>query len=159
LQNVLRRWARRSPEIVETVKELVQGAKEMTESAQSGDLDRLGMCLGQYWEQKKKMAGKDSGVEPVVVEQVLSKLRNEREIDGGTLCGAGGGGFLALLARKGRNSGDLQTWIESHKGLFHADVNLFSWHKCAVCNEGLATQTVTSSNSDSFDIRWHNVTS
>eukprot|EP00550_Attheya_septentrionalis_P005260 CAMPEP_0198290034 /NCGR_PEP_ID=MMETSP1449-20131203/8028_1 /TAXON_ID=420275 /ORGANISM="Attheya septentrionalis, Strain CCMP2084" /LENGTH=1166 /DNA_ID=CAMNT_0043988459 /DNA_START=189 /DNA_END=3689 /DNA_ORIENTATION=- len=159
LQNVLRRWARRSPEIVETVKELVQGAKEMTESAQSGDLDRLGMCLGQYWEQKKKMAGKDSGVEPVVVEQVLSKLRNERKIDGGTLCGAGGGGFLALLARKGRNSGDLQTWIESHKGLFHADVNLFSWHKCAVCNEGLATQTVTSSNSDSFDIRWHNVTS
>jgi fucokinase len=69
LTNVLRRWARRSSDIVETVQQLVQGA---------------------YESQKKVMAGPESGVEPCFVKSLLDLLHSKGCIVGGTLCFAGG---------------------------------------------------------------------
>jgi fucokinase len=90
LTNVLRRWARRSSDIVETVQQLVQGANESVECLRKGDLDSLGSCMSMYWEQKKVMAGPESGVEPCFVKSLLDLLRSKGCIVGGTLCGAGG---------------------------------------------------------------------
>ena len=90
LQNVLRRWARRSSDIVGTVQQLVDGAYDSIDCLTKGDLDRLGSCMSSYWEQKKIMAGSESGVEPDFVQKVLEVLQSRGCIVGGTLCGAGG---------------------------------------------------------------------
>ena len=90
LQNVLRRWARRSNGIVNTVEQLVRGAHDSVECLMRGDIDRLGTCISSYWEQKKIMAGPESGVEPDFVLRLLTLLRSKSCIVGGTLCGAGG---------------------------------------------------------------------
>ena len=90
LQNVLRRWARRSNDIVETVELLVKGAHESVECLIKGDIDQLGTCISSYWEQKKIMAGPESGVEPDFVRSLLTLLQSKSCIVGGTLCGAGG---------------------------------------------------------------------
>ena len=97
LQNVLRRWARRTPEVVATVQGLVTGAHKAKEALQQGDLEGLGECLHDYYAQKKNMAGKDSGVEPDIVAGILEELRKENLIRGASLCGAGGGGFLVMM--------------------------------------------------------------
>lgn len=96
LNNVLRRWARRSVDIVETVQQLVQGAHESIECLVEGDLDRLGSCMSSYWEQKKVMAGSESGAEPAFVKSLLDLLRSQCCIVGGTLCGAGGECWLTF---------------------------------------------------------------
>jgi fucokinase len=90
LQNVLRRWSRRSSEIVDTVEKLVRGASDAVDSLVEGDFNRLGSCITSYWEQKKLMAGSQSGVEPDFVKSLLVLLKSTGNIIGGTLCGAGG---------------------------------------------------------------------
>ena len=56
LQNVLRSWGRRSDDIIVTLQNLVKGAEESARSIENGDLDAMGKCMTEYWEQKKIMA-------------------------------------------------------------------------------------------------------
>jgi len=143
LSNVLRRWARRSEEIMYTVDGLVKGALEAIESIQAKDLDRLGSVMSQYWQYKIAMAGKDSGVEPPSVHSVLELLSSSGDIVGGTLCGAGGGGFLALLASKGKTATDIEaTIIESLIYGNNTGFDSFSWHTCSVSDDGMVVDVV-----------------
>jgi fucokinase len=52
--------------------------------------------MSRYWAQKVVMGG--PGCEPPHIASLMSALRPHAY--GMTLCGAGGGGFLALLARE-----------------------------------------------------------
>jgi len=143
LSNVLRRWARRSEEIRTTVDGLVKGATEAIESIQAQDLDRLGRVMSQYWQYKIAMAGEDSGVEPSSVHSVLELLSSSRDIVGGTLCGAGGGGFLVMLASKGRTSEDIEATVtNSMNNGNNMGFDSFSWHKCTVSNDGMVVNVV-----------------
>ena len=101
LQNVLRRWASRTDEIVDSLTELVEGASKVIECLQSGDIERLAYLMSNYWELKKTMAGRrDSGVNPLSIQTVLDVLHGAKSIVGHTVCGAGGGGFIALVTTK-----------------------------------------------------------
>jgi len=143
LSNVLRRWARRSEEIRTTVDGLVKGATEAIESIQAQDLDRLGSVMSQYWQYKIAMAGEDSGVKPPSVHSVLELLSSSGDIAGGTLCGAGGGGFLVLLASKGKASTDIKATVtESISNENNTGFDSFSWHKCTVSKDGLVVDVV-----------------
>lgn len=53
------------------------------------------------------MAGPDSGVEPPIVSSVLDRLLGQDLISAGSLCGAGGGGFMVLLTKEGITVGDV----------------------------------------------------
>lgn len=90
LQNVLRRWARRTTEIIDAVHQLVTGAHGSIECLTKGEIDELGTYMSSYWDQKKIMAGLESGVEPNFVNRLLTLLYSQGVIVGGTLCGAGG---------------------------------------------------------------------
>ena len=138
LQGVLKRWARRSNEIMSTVEGLVKGASEAIDCVKAGDLDRLGQVMNQYWQFKIAMAGADSGVEPKSVHSLLELLFSKGAIVGGTLCGAGGGGFLALLTSKGKASSDIQAIAEN--AVLSGDtlgLDSFSWHSCTVSKDGI----------------------
>ncbi len=134
LRNVLRRWARRSSDIVATVGELVSEAFNPIEHASKGDLNSLGACMSKYWALKKTMAGESSGVEPENINRVLLLLSSSKKITGGTLCGAGGGGFLALIAAKGISQTDIESYVTAAGG---ASSDHFKWHCCTVAEDGL----------------------
>lgn len=143
LQNVLRRWARRSNDILRTLEGLVKGAHDAIESLNGGDVDAIGTCMLEYWQHKKVMAGADSGVEPDSIKKLLAVLTENNIISGGTLCGAGGGGCLAMLAKKGKSADDVRAFIEKSvvEGIlpsFHG----FCWHSCEVAEDGIEIQII-----------------
>ena len=133
LRNVLRRWAKRSSDIVETVHNLVSEASNAIQYATKGDLNSLGNCMSKYWDLKKTMAGESSGVEPENINKLLQVLTSSKLIAGGTLCGAGGGGFLALIA----TDGESRTEIEAAMNIVGVDTKKFKWHSCTVATVGL----------------------
>ena len=121
-----------------TVDGLVEGASEALDCIKAGDFDRLGSVMNQYWQYKIAMAGKDSGVEPPSVHSVLELLSSSGDIVGGTLCGAGGGGFLVMLASKGKTSIDIEATVtNSISNGNNTGFDSFSWHTCSVSEDGL----------------------
>ena len=67
----------------------------------AGDLAGIGQCMSEYWQLKKKMA---PGCEPELVTRIMQAVRPH--VLGMSLAGAGGGGFMYLLANN-PNSVDL----------------------------------------------------
>ncbi|XP_078688390.1 L-fucose kinase-like isoform X1 [Branchiostoma floridae x Branchiostoma belcheri] len=95
LQDVVRNWYARLPEVVANCDDLVTNAEECAKAFREGDLGTVGACMDRYWEQKKKMA---PGCEPVAVRKMMTALRPH--VYGQVLAGAGGGGFMCVLTKK-----------------------------------------------------------
>jgi len=110
LQNVVRRWYARLPEIVSTENDLVLNAQDAAVALKNGDLVEIGKCLSLYWEQKKTMA---AGCEPAFVREMIFALSDM--IYGASLAGAGGGGFLILLTKKPNAIDSLRHRLSSRK--------------------------------------------
>jgi fucokinase len=156
LQTVLRRWAQRSPEIVETVTELIPAASVARDAVISGDIDLLAASLNEFWGHKKRMCGDKSGVEPELVRDLISHLNEQNMISAGSLCGAGGGGFMVLLTKRGVSTTEVQE--ECLEFLSNrTDAADFAWHECNVCEEGLTTRVLSEEDLsfESFDLAWH----
>ena len=159
LQNVLRRWARRTDEIVATVDGLVRDAEKAAKAIRHGDLTTLGGCLNRYRQHKQAMAGE--GAEPAVVTKVLDKLQGDYGlVEAGALCGAGGGGFLAVLVRDGVTKAQVETACAD---IFPDGQSSFVWHDCSVSSTGLEVSTIAPSQSQGdndndngigFDMEW-----
>ena len=133
LQNVVRRWYARVPEIVFTADALVQNAHDASHALQKGNLSEIGTCLSKYWEQKKMMA---AGCEPAFVREMIDALSDM--IHGASLAGAGGGGFLILLTKEPNATDLLKKRLESRK------INLsgMKFHSVSVDMEGLSLSVV-----------------
>ncbi|KAL3783649.1 LOW QUALITY PROTEIN: hypothetical protein ACHAW5_008746 [Stephanodiscus triporus] len=143
LQQVLRRWATRSDEIMITVEGLVKGASEAIACLEAGDLDCLGRVMNQYWQLKMAMAGPDSGAEPLCVRTLIDHLSSKGDIVGATLCGAGGGGFLAMLASKGLSSRDIVATAKQSVPIgSEVGLDSFTWHSCTVSENGLVVEVI-----------------
>ena len=52
------------------------------------------------------------------------------------MCGAGGGGFLALVMAQGATKADLRNALDSSGH----DFTDFTFHDCEICNEGVKVQ-------------------
>jgi len=139
LQNVLRSWARRTSNIVATVDNLISDAEKLAQLLKEGNIDEVGEYVTNYWELKKTMVGPKGGAEPEDVHSLLSFLFNKKYIVGATLCGAGGGGFLLLITRKGLLGKELKKIVGKANSnvLKSIDTDNFSWHDCDLCEEGL----------------------
>lgn len=158
LQNVLRSWARRTNDIVNTVQHLVEGAEQVKQAVANENVDRIGTLMTRYWDLKKTMAmaGTNGNAEPECVASLLSFLLERGDIVGGTLCGAGGGGFLILLARKGIKGMDLKQIIQQESSSLKHDLQQYSWHECSICDKGLDIKILDKTpGADDFDIGWH----
>eukprot|EP00930_Biecheleria_cincta_P003112 TRINITY_DN104049_c0_g1_i1.p1 TRINITY_DN104049_c0_g1~~TRINITY_DN104049_c0_g1_i1.p1 ORF type:complete len:1022 (-),score=170.14 TRINITY_DN104049_c0_g1_i1:48-2945(-) len=105
LQNVIRQWFGRAPEICEAVRGLVKNAEDSAEAIKSCDVERVGACLSRYWAQKKVMA---PGCEPQPVAALRERL--EPGLLGFSLTGAGGGGFAVLLTKEPL----AYDWVKEH---------------------------------------------
>ncbi|KAL3936159.1 MAG: hypothetical protein SGBAC_008458, partial [Bacillariaceae sp.] len=91
LQKVLRRWARRESDVLDTVEGLVECSEQARSVLLEGRVDDLGGILSTYAALKVRIAGEDAGVEPQVVKDLIQDLTKMGAITGHALCGAGGG--------------------------------------------------------------------
>jgi galactokinase/mevalonate kinase-like predicted kinase len=142
LKQVLYRWSKQTSEILETINGLVDGAKKCRDAMKSGDLNETANCLTQYWMLKKVMAGPSSGAEPEIVTNVIEALNKRHLIRGSSLCGAGGGGFMVLIAAPGVSMSELQSAVHNDLCCDRDTVASFTWHSCSVCAEGLSVDKV-----------------
>ncbi|CAB9526965.1 L-fucose kinase [Seminavis robusta] len=160
LQNVLRRFALRTPEIVDCANRLVDGAHKARDALQKGDIDAVAECLHSYWKQKKHMAGDDVGVEPEAVRLIMEELKQQGLISGASLCGAGGGGFLVMIASADAETSKIDSAVQQCLGCSSDpdSASAFSWHECNISNVGLITTVLSSEETGmvaDFEASWH----
>lgn len=123
LQNVIRRWYARTPDIMHLTRALRDNACEMKNALESGDLEGAGRSLARYWEQKKGMT---DGAEPAYIAKLMEAARPL--CHGASLAGAGGGGFMTLLLKEPGSHDELrERWGEairqSHVSIHQADID------------------------------------
>ncbi|MFT3685365.1 MAG: hypothetical protein QM783_10635 [Phycisphaerales bacterium] len=97
LRNVVGGYLGREPRVRGVIDRLKTGAFEMAETFKNGSLDQVGACLSDYWSLKKRL---DPGSTNRDIESLFGSI--ERELSGGTILGAGGGGFVLFIARDER---------------------------------------------------------
>ena len=128
LQNVIRRWYARLPEIVSTARDLTDNAVHAAEALCAGDLARVGACLSAYWKHKKTMA---DGCEPDFVREMIAGFADL--IHGASLAGAGGGGFLVLVTK----AADAIPLLRERLAGMEMSVPGHSFHSVTVDTKGL----------------------
>lgn len=91
------------------------------------DLDSVGQCLAEYWAIKKTLA---PGAEPQLVKNILQVL--DPYILGGSLAGAGGGGFMTAVLRDGVNRDEVVEKVRRMEG-----TERLTFHSVSVDREGM----------------------
>ena len=94
LQKVVGRYLVREPECLAIVRELKDGAERMRIELGRGDIDVVARTLGEYWSLKQRL---DPGSTTPAIESLFARVCDE--LSGFELPGAGGGGFLLLIAK------------------------------------------------------------
>jgi len=93
--SVLTEQKQNSDQNVENLLSMREQAQELRDLIQNGFTpDRLGTVLDVGWQLKKKLA---SGISNPIIDDWYHKARNAGA-SGGKLCGAGGGGFMLIIA-------------------------------------------------------------
>eukprot|EP01038_Epipyxis_sp_PR26KG_P004331 gene4331-6132_t len=97
----------------------------------------LAQIINDYWFLKKKMA---PGSEPLHISKILDILRPISE--GVTLCGAGAGGYAAIILKAGYTYEDLTVIISDYnncQNFERNESNILSIHKIKIEEQGLFT--------------------
>ncbi len=94
LHNVVRQYLARDPETLRTIDELKDAALEMKADLDAQNVDAFARGIERYWSLKKQI---DPGATNPQIEALLKSLN--RWTAGRMLPGAGGGGFVFLVAR------------------------------------------------------------
>lgn len=94
LEKVVGRYLAREREAMRLVGRLKDGAEEMASSIRSGDVDGFARGLAEYWTLKR-------GFDPAATNERIDAIASvhARDLLAWELPGAGGGGFLMMLAR------------------------------------------------------------
>lgn len=96
LRDVIGRYAGNEPDSVFALEEIQKVAALMRFELERGNMDGFAKLLEHHWELSKKV---DAGSSNTLIEQIFSSI--EELIDGRLVCGAGGGGFLQVVLKKG----------------------------------------------------------
>ena len=96
LRDVVGRYIGNEPETVTALNEIQRLAALMRFELERGHIDDFAHLLSQHWELSKKI---DAGSSNTLIEQIFSAV--EDLIEGRMICGAGGGGFLQAIMKKG----------------------------------------------------------
>ncbi|MCX5660224.1 MAG: hypothetical protein NTW19_10950 [Planctomycetota bacterium] len=94
LRNVVNRYLARDPEALEVITRLKAGAEKMKASLDERDFAAVGRGVEDYWTLKKRF---DPGSTNPTIEALLRRVQGD--LIGKLLPGAGGGGFVFMVAR------------------------------------------------------------
>ena len=96
LRDVIGRYVGNEPESLFALEEIRKVAALMRFELERGNVDGFAKLLDYHWELSKKV---DAGSSNTLIEQIFGSV--EEFIDGRLVCGAGGGGFLQVILKKG----------------------------------------------------------
>jgi fucokinase len=96
LRDVVGRYIGNEPDSLYALKEIQVVAKNMKELLINGDIDGFASLLNRHWELSKMI---DKGSTNTLIDYIFESV--EEFIDGKLVCGAGGGGFLQVVLKKG----------------------------------------------------------
>lgn len=96
LRDVVGRYVGNEPDSIFALEEIQKTAVLMRFELERGNVDKFAKLLDYHWELSKKV---DAGSSNTLIEQIFASI--EDYIDGRLVCGAGGGGFLQVILKKG----------------------------------------------------------
>ena len=103
LRDVVGRYVGNEPDRLFALEEIQKTAALMRFELERGNVDGFAKLLDYHWELSKKV---DAGSSNTLIEQIFSSI--EEMIDGRLVCGAGGGGFLQVILKKGITREDVE---------------------------------------------------
>lgn len=96
LRDVIGRYVGNEPDSLFALEEIQKTAALMRFELERGNIDGFAKLLDAHWDLSRKV---DAGSSNTLIEQIFSSI--EPMIDGKLVCGAGGGGFLQVILKKG----------------------------------------------------------
>ena len=96
LRDVVGRYVGNEPDSIYALNEIQRVAALMRFELERGHVDDFAKLLDYHWELSKKV---DAGSTNTLIDQIFESI--EDLIDGKLVCGAGGGGFLQVVLKKG----------------------------------------------------------
>ena len=93
---------------LDVLYEIQKSAILMKFELEKGNIDAFAKLLNEHWELSKRL---DSGCTNTCIEQIF--LSVDDMLDAKMICGAGGGGFLQVILKKGYTKDDLRERIHS----------------------------------------------
>ncbi len=93
---------------LEVLYEIQKSAILMKFELEKGNIDAFAKLLDEHWELSKRL---DGGCTNTCIEQIF--LSVDDMLDAKMICGAGGGGFLQAILKKGYTKDDLRERIQS----------------------------------------------
>ena len=96
LRDVVGRYVGNEPEALYALNEIQRVAALMKFELERGHIDDFAKLLEYHWELSKAV---DSGSTNTLIDQIFASI--DDLIDGRLVCGAGGGGFLQAVLKKG----------------------------------------------------------
>ena len=91
------------------IRRLKHDAEKAFEAAEDGDWDRFCSAVNDYWLSKKAL---DPGSTNPLVELIIARMAPW--ITAVSLCGAGGGGFMFVIARSAAAKAKIKSVLEAH---------------------------------------------
>ena len=93
---------------LDVLYEIQKSAILMKFELEKGNIDAFAKLLNEHWELSKRL---DGGCTNTCIEQIFVSV--EDMLDAKMICGAGGGGFLQVILKKGYTKEDLKARIHS----------------------------------------------
>lgn len=103
LRDVVGRYVGNEPDSLFALEEIQKTAALMRFELERGNVDGFAKLMDYHWELSEKV---DAGSSNTLIEQIFSSI--EELIDGRLVCGAGGGGFLQVILKKGITREDVE---------------------------------------------------
>lgn len=103
LRDVVGRYVGNEPDSLFALEEIQKTAALMRFELERGNVDGFAKLLDYHWELSEKV---DAGSSNTLIKQIFSSI--EELIDGRLVCGAGGGGFLQVILKKGITREDVE---------------------------------------------------
>ena len=107
LRDVVGRYIGNETESIYALNEIQRVAALMRFELERGNIDAFASLLNEHWKLSKMI---DAECSNTLIEQIFASV--DELIDGRMVCGAGGGGFLQVVMKKGVTHGQLHTRLK-----------------------------------------------
>ena len=108
LRDVVGRYVGNEPDSLQALHEIQRVAALMRFELERGDIDAFAKLMSYHWELSQKV---DKGSTNTLIDQIFGAV--EDLIDGRMICGAGGGGFLQAVLKRGVTRQQLRERLKS----------------------------------------------
>ena len=96
LRDVVGRYIGNEPDSLYAMNEIQRSAALMRFELERGNIDAFARLLDEHWKLSKMI---DAGSSNTLIDQIFASI--DEYVDGKLVCGAGGGGFLQVVLKKG----------------------------------------------------------